>query len=87
MEYRNGKINDEINIIYTKPDRNKKIKLFGKNFVKNNNKKLKIKYNNKKYELSEYFSDYDTIFSPIIFDSVISKKLIISIIIKIYEIL
>ena len=61
MEYRNGKINDEINIIYTKPDRNKKVKLFGKNFVKNNNKKLKIKYNNKKYELSEYFSDYDTI--------------------------
>ena len=61
MEYRNGKINDAINIIYTKPDRNKKVKLFGKNFVKNNNKKLKIKYNNKNSD--EEFISIKPIFS------------------------
>ena len=59
MEYRNGKIIDVIDIIYTKPDRDKKVKLFGKTFIKNNKNKLIIIYNNKKYELSEYFSDFN----------------------------
>ena len=35
------------------------IKIFGKNFVKNNKNKCKIIYNNKKYELKEYFNDID----------------------------
>ena len=50
--------NDEIEIIY-KPKDEGKIKIFGNSFVKNNKGKCKIIYNNKEYELTEYFNDID----------------------------
>ena len=49
-------INDEI--IY-KPNKKGRVRLFGNDFVKNNKEKCKIIYNNKEYELKEYFDDID----------------------------
>ena len=45
---------DEIEIIY-KPKNKGKIKIFGSQFVYYNKDKCKIIYNNKEYELTEYF--------------------------------
>jgi len=45
---------NEINIIY-KINKNKKIKIFGEEFEKNNKDKCKIIYDNKEYELKEEF--------------------------------
>ena len=49
-------INEEI--IY-KPNKEGKVRIFGENFVNNNKDKCKIIYNNKEYELKEYFNDID----------------------------
>ena len=49
-------INGEI--IY-KPNKEGKVRLFGNYFVNNNKEKCKIIYNNKEYELKEYFNDID----------------------------
>ena len=49
-------INEEI--IY-KPNKEGKVRIFGEKFVKNNKDKCKIIYNNKEYELKEYFNDID----------------------------
>ena len=45
---------NELNIIYNKNNA-EKIKIFGKDFVKNNKSKCKIVYENKEQELTEYF--------------------------------
>ena len=50
--------NDEIEIIY-KPKDKGKVRIFGFTFVKNNKGKCKIIYNNKEYELTEYFNSID----------------------------
>ena len=44
------------------------IKIFGKNFVQNNKNKCKIIYNNKKYELKEYFNEIEEIYNQEIKD-------------------
>ena len=49
---------DEIEIIYKSKEKGK-IKIFGYDFVKNNKDKCKIIYNNKEYELTEYFNNID----------------------------
>ena len=49
---------DEIEIIY-KPKNKGKIKIFGSQFVYYNKDKCKIIYNNKEYELTEYFDNID----------------------------
>ena len=46
--------NNEINIIYKIDD--KKVKIFGSEFVKNNKKNCEIIYEDKEYELNEYFN-------------------------------
>ena len=54
----NGKIEkiDSIEIIY-KPTEGSKLRIFGKDFIKNNKDKCEIIYENKKYKLTEYFDD------------------------------
>jgi len=47
--------NNEINIIYKIED-DKKVKIFGAEFVKNNKNICKIIYEDKEYELDEYFN-------------------------------
>ena len=49
---------DEIEIIYLSNEE-RKVKMFGSNFVDNNKQKCKIIYNNKEYELQEYLNDID----------------------------
>ena len=46
------KLEYKINIV-----KEKKLKLFGRNFVNNNHTRCKIIYNNKEYDLKEYFDD------------------------------
>ena len=49
----------DIRIIYKSKKENKdKIRIFGKNFVKNNKDKAKIIFNGNEYELKEYFEDF-----------------------------
>ena len=48
---------DEIIIIY-KVNNNQEIRIFWENFVKNNKNNCKIIYNNKEFELTQYFQ-YD----------------------------
>ena len=48
-------INNEINIIYNVSKTDDKIKIFGKEFVKNNKNKCKIIFENKEYDLQEEF--------------------------------
>ena len=49
-----------INIIYkTKENKEDNIKLFGENFIKNNKDKCKIIYNDKEYEIKQYFYDFE----------------------------
>jgi len=60
----NIKKNEKITLYelkYKIKEKDTKIKIFGKNFVKNNKDKCKIICQNKSYDLSEYFdlSDYD----------------------------
>ena len=48
----------DIRIIYKSKKENKdKIRIFGKNFVKNNKDKAKIIFNDNEYELKEFFED------------------------------
>ena len=47
---------NEINIIYKIKDKEKKVKIFGSEFVKNNKNKCQIIYGDKEYELNEYFN-------------------------------
>ena len=47
--------NNEINIIY-KINRDNKMKIFGSEFVKNNKDNWQIIYEDKEYELNEYFN-------------------------------
>ena len=47
--------NDEITIIYKINKEDTKIKLFGEGFIKNNKDKCKYIYEDKEYELEEYF--------------------------------
>ena len=49
--------NDNIKIIYKSKD--KRIKIFHINFVKNNRDKCKIIYKDKEYELQQYFNFND----------------------------
>ena len=46
---------DEITIIYRIKDKNK-LRVFGKHFVENNKNQCKILYDNKEYDLNEYFN-------------------------------
>ena len=57
-----NKIKIIFKIIYFKKDYGK-VRIFGKNFVKRNKDKCKIIYNNKEYELTEYFNDIDEDFN------------------------
>ena len=52
---------NEINIIYKIKDNDKKVKIFGSEFVKNNKDKCQIIYEDKEYELNEYFIISDNI--------------------------
>ena len=52
----NIKDNNKIKIIYHNKDKEKEIKIFGDNFVKNNKNKCKIFYNNKEYDLTTKFN-------------------------------
>ena len=45
-------------LIY-KPNKEGKVRIFGNYFVKNNKQNCKILYNNKEYELKDYFNDID----------------------------
>ena len=56
--YNYMEINNEIELIY-KPKKKDKVGIFGSEFVKNNKDKCRIIYNNKEYELKEYFNDID----------------------------
>ena len=47
--------NNEINIIYKIDEDDKRVKIFGSEFVKNNKDNCQIIYEDKEYELSEYF--------------------------------
>ena len=47
---------NEINIIYKIKDNDKKVKIFGSEFVKNNKNNCEIIYEDKEYELNEYFN-------------------------------
>ena len=53
--FRVKEIIDEITIIY-KIDNNNKLKVFDEKFVKKNKKYCKIIYDNKTYDLNEYFN-------------------------------
>ena len=48
--------NNEINIIYKIKENDKKVKIFGSEFVKNNKNNCEIIYEDKEYELNEYFN-------------------------------
>ena len=48
--------NNEINIIYKIKDNDKRVKIFGSEFVKNNKNNCEIIYEDKEYELNEYFN-------------------------------
>ena len=50
--------NNEITIVYNINKEENKIKIFGSNFVKNNINNCKILYQNKEYELKEYFEAF-----------------------------
>ena len=53
---------NDIEIIYDIDEMAKKARetrIFGKEFVDNNKNKCKLIFNNKKYELNEYFYDYN----------------------------
>ena len=52
----NGISKNEIDLVYNIPNNEKKIKIFGSKFVDNNKNLCKIIYNNKEYDLSEYFN-------------------------------
>ena len=52
----NIKDNNKIKIKYHNKDKEKEIKIFGDNFVKNNKDKCKIFYNNKEYDLTTKFN-------------------------------
>ena len=53
----NNQINDEILIIYKiDPKNNGTIKIFDKDFINNNKKNCKFIYEDKSYELTEYFN-------------------------------
>ena len=47
--------NQSISLIYKISKDDPKIKIFGKDFINHNNKKCKIIYQNKEFELKEYF--------------------------------
>ena len=49
---------NEITIVYKINKEQDKIKIFGSNFVKNNINNCKILYQNKEYELKEYFENF-----------------------------
>jgi len=53
--------NNEINIIYKIKDNDKRLKIFGSEFVKNNKNNCVIIYEDKEYELNEYFNISDNI--------------------------
>ena len=66
MSYKEDNDNNEIKIIYKikedydyESEYEQKIRIFGYNFVINNKNKYKIIYNDKEYELVEYFNDID----------------------------
>ena len=46
---------NEINIIYNIKQNEKEIRIFGKEFVKNNKNNCYLLINNKKYEICEYY--------------------------------
>jgi surface protein len=50
--------NNEITIVYNIKKGEDKVKIFGSNFVKNNINNCKIIYQNREYELKEYFEDF-----------------------------
>ena len=60
MKKHNNADNDIIRILF-KPIKNniKNVRIFGKEFVKNNKDKVYIEYKDAKYELKEYFEDID----------------------------
>ena len=47
-------------ICFSNENKKKGIRIFGEKFVNNNRDKCKIIYENKEYELTEYFSDIDS---------------------------
>jgi len=55
----NNENNNEINIIYNNIRNENSIHIFGKKFVENNKDKCKIEFENKEYELKEYFNIKD----------------------------
>ena len=54
INYKNYK--NEINIIYNNINNEDKIKIFDEDFIKNNKDKCKIIYEEKEYNLTEYFN-------------------------------
>jgi surface protein len=50
--------NNDITIVYNINKGEDKVKIFGSNFVKNNINNCKIIYQNREYELKEYFEDF-----------------------------
>ena len=56
-------------------DKDNDLRIFGKEFVKHNKKNCKIIYNNKRYELKEYFKDIDKDYKN---KEIIKLKLIIN---------
>ena len=51
----NNTNNNEIDLKYEIKEGEDKVKIFGEKFFENNNKKCKIIYDNKEYDLTEYF--------------------------------
>ena len=52
---------NEINIIYKIKNNDKKVKIFGQKFIKNNKDNCQIIYEDKQYEINEYFNIPDNI--------------------------
>ena len=51
---------NEIDLVYNIPNNKNKVQIFGSNFIKNNKDLCKIIYENKEYDLTEYFDCKNT---------------------------
>ena len=57
-----GENNESIDLIYKpveKKSNEKKVRIFGEDFVRYNKDKCKIRYKDEEYDLKEYFNDID----------------------------